>query len=253
MNSKGVVSKRLSSAIFALAAVFALGISRAEDRPSRLPQLLKRTPIAYPQSELANAREGFVSVIAMVREDGTVGDTRVERSSKVPAFDAAALDGVKRWTFLPALDAAGKPTLWNYSAVVDFSPGDAIEWRRLAGVYNAYYHAMQLNEEIFTRCDALGIDSKSARAAVRPDADTLARVGRLTAQLLKELGAAGNPDPEASAKQVRASIESRTRSNVEDMFTKWGKPEAQTHCRETLASAREQGFFYPGSDDLLEF
>jgi TonB family protein len=62
----------------------------------------EQAPAIYPDRELRYGREGWVVVSYVVRTDGFVRDVVVEDSSGVPAFEAAAVLAVKRWTYTPA-------------------------------------------------------------------------------------------------------------------------------------------------------
>jgi len=221
---------------------------------AKQPQLLDRAPIRYPRSELPNETQGFVTIAVEVLESGLVGMTRVERSSKVAAFDEAALAGVRRWVFAPALDAAGKPVAANFAAVIAFRPGDAREWNRLMRIYADYHFFIAQNDTIFGHCEKAGVDVSAARKAVEPDAATLERVRKLT-DLFQEHVARGRTAAEATAwvARVRDDAYANAETLAEDQFRPWSAAEASKHCRETIASAVELGFLYPGSDELLEF
>ena len=220
---------------------------------SRPPELLSRPPVAYPRSELSSGREGTVTIMAQVLADGSVGHTEVARSSHVAAMDEAALAGVKKWKYRPALDRAGKPVVSHNGEVVSFNPSDAIEPRRIGRIWDDYRRFVRTNEAIFRHCDAVGVDTSRARAALKPTADTARRVLRLEHVLVDELKAAGNPDPKASMQHVGAKLDTYVDASTDKMFAKWSKAQTMTHCKNTLGSMIELGWFYPGSDELLEF
>jgi periplasmic protein TonB len=217
------------------------------------PVLLDRPPIAYPKSELASQARGFVSVEVQVLADGSVGETRIERSSGNPALDQAALSGVRAWIYRPAQDAAGKPTVAYAGEVVNFDPKDVYESYRLGRILSSYRRFLKTNEVLFEKCAALGVETRAARAAVAPDAATQERAAKLEQRLQDELRAAGHPDAKATVRAAIGGIEDLTSRKYDEMFAAWSKPEAAKHCRETLASATELGFFYPESAELLEF
>ena len=238
--------------VLLLAAFMSLG-AVAADGVGRPPELLDRAPVGYPASELASGREGSVTINAEVLANGSVGRVEVERSSNMPAMDEAALAGVKKWIYRPAMDAAGKPVVAYVGAVVGFNPSDATEWRRLGRIWNGHRHFVRMNEAVFRRCEAAGVDTSSARAAVKADADTEQRVTKLERIFIEELKAAGNTDPEGSMRQVGEKVDAYIESNTDEMFAKWNKAETVAHCKDTLASMIELRWFYPGSDELLEF
>jgi TonB family protein len=81
------------------------------DKLSRQPSLGSADPCRgfFPQS--AHSNRGQVSVIATVRDQGSIA--RVEIESETPAgqgFGAAARACLSKQRFEPALDDAGKPT-----------------------------------------------------------------------------------------------------------------------------------------------
>jgi len=57
----------------------------------------------YPHDELAAGHEGTVQMGFQVQADGTIGSSRVERSSGYPALDEAALTALNKCRFKPAL------------------------------------------------------------------------------------------------------------------------------------------------------
>jgi TonB family protein len=246
------MTSRKYARVLTLAAFISIGAAAA-DAVSRPPELLDRAPVGYPRSELSSGREGFVTINAEVLLNGSVGRAEVERSSHVPALDEAALAGVKKWIYRPALDAAGKPVVAYVGEVVSFNPSDAVEWRRLGRIWNDYRHFVRVNEAVSSHCDALGVDTSKARAAVRADADTVQRVTKLEQIFIAELKAAGNPDPKGSIQQAGEKVDAYVDRDTDGMFAKWSKAQAVIHCKETLASMIELGWFYPGSDELLEF
>lgn len=87
----------------------------AEEEPVRLPPVEVRalypltppqyrdTPLPqYPSAAREQRLEGTVLLEVLVRADGRVGEARVKQSSGAPVLDEAALETVRRWTFVPA-------------------------------------------------------------------------------------------------------------------------------------------------------
>jgi len=56
----------------------------------------------YPHEELAAGHEGTVQMGFEVQADGTIGSSRVERSSGFPSLDEAALTALNKCRFHPA-------------------------------------------------------------------------------------------------------------------------------------------------------
>ena len=75
--------------------------------------------VSYPESARTRGVEGVTWIRVTVLEDGTVGDVTVEASSGDADLDAAAVAGVRRWRFAPAL-ADGRPTKDVYVTSVRF-------------------------------------------------------------------------------------------------------------------------------------
>lgn len=85
-----------------------------------LPRVVQKFAPYYPRDLEARGIEGRVMVQAVVRTDGTIGRLKVLHSSH-PHFTVAALDAVKRWYYMPALEA-GEPVAIYYTIQVDFVP-----------------------------------------------------------------------------------------------------------------------------------
>jgi protein TonB len=81
------------------------------DRP---PRLLRQVPPRYPEEAFGKKIQGTVMLEIVIDEYGKVTGARVIRS--VPLLDAAALETVRKWTFLPAV-RHGTPV-----AAVAFAP-----------------------------------------------------------------------------------------------------------------------------------
>lgn len=76
---------------------------------------------AYPASALPNKEGGAVVVYATVRPDGTVRAVSLQMSSGFADLDTAALNAVKGWKFVPAMDG-GEAVEGTTSVQVIFSP-----------------------------------------------------------------------------------------------------------------------------------
>ncbi|RAN81821.1 hypothetical protein B5P43_08900 [Bacillus sp. SRB_336] len=68
-----------------------------------------QAPIQYPSSAVSAREEGTVLVMAEVDVSGRVVGAKVEKSSGYLDLDAAALQSISGWTFLPGTKE-GKPT-----------------------------------------------------------------------------------------------------------------------------------------------
>ncbi|WP_425059969.1 hypothetical protein SCACP_06030 [Sporomusa carbonis] len=84
------------------AAVFGTGSGRS-GRISP-PRVLSKVEPAYPEEARQDGFSGTVAVRIEILENGRPGQIRVERSSGREALDAAALEAVRKWRFVPAQD-----------------------------------------------------------------------------------------------------------------------------------------------------
>jgi D-alanyl-D-alanine endopeptidase (penicillin-binding protein 7) len=80
------------------AGVAAAGLSR----PARLDFTSCRNP-QYPEADAAASHEGTVTVSFLIDADGTVADSRLQRTSGFSGLDRAAQSGLNRCRFTPAL------------------------------------------------------------------------------------------------------------------------------------------------------
>ena len=71
-----------------------------------LPEAITKVQPIYPKEAREAGIEGKVVIQALVVEDGSVAETKVQVS--IPALDAAASECVRQWKFKPAT-AKGKP------------------------------------------------------------------------------------------------------------------------------------------------
>ena len=71
------------------------------------PRILRQTEPAYPETLRQQRIEGRVAVRMLVLEDGSVGDANVVSSSGYGEMDAAAVDSVRQWQFVPARHEGG--------------------------------------------------------------------------------------------------------------------------------------------------
>lgn len=68
----------------------------------RRPQYRTNPLPEYPEVARRRGYEGVVLLKVRILPDGTIGDIQVERSSSYKLLDEAAINTVKRWTFVPA-------------------------------------------------------------------------------------------------------------------------------------------------------
>ena len=76
---------------------------------------------AYPASAIPGKESGAAVVNATVRPDGTVRQVTLQVSSGFADLDTAALNAVKGWKFVPAMDD-GEAVEADTSVQIVFSP-----------------------------------------------------------------------------------------------------------------------------------
>jgi len=115
--------RRRAHALLVLAAALSVvGSARAQNPASEitLPSTRERVDADYPGSELAVRTVADVELLVVVDRQGAVSGATVA-SSGGPAFDAAALAAVQRWSFNPAL-RAGEPVASRIRVSFHFEP-----------------------------------------------------------------------------------------------------------------------------------
>lgn len=92
----------------------------AAPKPESLAAIAASSPVAfldapqpdYPASAREDGQEGLVVLRVRVSKDGRAAEILIARGSGVRALDAAALAGVRRWTFRPARIAGEDVEAW---------------------------------------------------------------------------------------------------------------------------------------------
>jgi protein TonB len=74
------------------------------------PRLLQKKEPGYPEDARRAGVEGTVALRIEIKEDGQPGEIAVVRSSGLASLDAAAMEAVRSWRFVPAQEAeSGRP------------------------------------------------------------------------------------------------------------------------------------------------
>jgi protein TonB len=79
---------------------------------------LNNPPPAYPRSARRNGEQGTVTLRVYVNADGVPAAIELDRSSGSSALDAAALESVKSWRFVPARRGTDPVAAWVIVPVV---------------------------------------------------------------------------------------------------------------------------------------
>ncbi len=122
-----------SAALWLAATLGAPGGAAASWTPCNGPGLdppvtVERAAPPYPESERLAGAEGFVELAFTVLRDGHVGWIRILRAEPSGFFEAAALDGVRDWRFVPAR-RAGEPVECRIQTRVRFTLTDSVAVR----------------------------------------------------------------------------------------------------------------------------
>jgi iron complex outermembrane recepter protein len=109
------------SAACAAALLFALPMPAMAQKPDVVaPSPINHPDPPYPESEIARGSEATVVLSITIETDGSVSDPSVHQSAGA-AFDKAALETVRAWSFTPAMKN-GKPTRARIQALFHFDP-----------------------------------------------------------------------------------------------------------------------------------
>jgi TonB family protein len=76
---------------------------------------------AYPASALPDQEAGAVVIGALVREDGSVRQIKLQQSSGFPDLDTAAANAVRGWKFVPGMEDGKPVSAWANVQIV-FTP-----------------------------------------------------------------------------------------------------------------------------------
>ncbi|MDO9540820.1 MAG: energy transducer TonB, partial [Kiritimatiellia bacterium] len=66
------------------------------------PQPVAQVPPLYPVTARMKGIEGEVTLVCIVRPDGSTDNVQVSSSEPKGGFDASAINAVKNWRFKPA-------------------------------------------------------------------------------------------------------------------------------------------------------
>lgn len=90
-----------------------LGAPQSETAAASTPAAYLHTPEPdYPPSAREDEQQGLVVLRVLVSKEGRPVEIRIARTSGFRALDAAAIAGVKRWTFRPAKQGAQSIPSW---------------------------------------------------------------------------------------------------------------------------------------------
>ena len=111
----------LVPALFSAALAVLPGAACASDSKPHVDLAAGNMQPAYTASAIPNKESGAVVIYATVRADGTVRKVSLEQSSGFADLDTAAINAVRGWKFVPAMDG-GEAVEGTTSVQIVFPP-----------------------------------------------------------------------------------------------------------------------------------
>jgi len=97
-----------------LVAAFAMGIAGsaiAGEVPATFD--IAKCKVEYPKASLMNEEQGVTSMSFLVNADGSVADSKVEKSSGFKGLDKAAVKGISGCKFKPGTKDGAPAQTWT--------------------------------------------------------------------------------------------------------------------------------------------
>jgi protein TonB len=113
--------------IVCCAALLGFGAARAADTPAHVDSTQPNAQPIYPDSSRAAGEQGTVLIDVLVRSSGRASQFRVAQSSGYGDLDAAALQTVLNWRYVPATRDGDTVSDWTTVKVVYQLPKTASE------------------------------------------------------------------------------------------------------------------------------
>ena len=101
-----------------LACLFAAAPVAAQNSPPRVDPNYPHPQPPYPDTAQLNGEQGTVVLRVKVGANGRVRNIEVETSSGFGDLDNAAIEGVLRWRFIPAMQDGDTATVWTNITIV---------------------------------------------------------------------------------------------------------------------------------------
>jgi TonB family protein len=230
------------------AGLLCLVLTHAASAAAREARILERKPAEYPPSARRLGLQGTVTISVEVLTDGSAGTIGIIASSGSPQLDDAGMKAVRQWRFEPATDADGKAIVSKAAVKVAFKLTDenirpdtplgdysaSSEAGRLGMIWVAYRNYQSFSQELLKRCEALGMDTKAARAANQKfDAGVDVQVAKLE-QKLKVALAANGTDPDRQLNDMGQRMDTDIKLRVADVFGRAAAAGEQQHQCESF-------------------
>jgi periplasmic protein TonB len=103
----------VSTALLAACMTFATATAEAQDAPPRLDSTYPNYQPPYPDAAQVNGEQGIVVLDVQVSPSGRVRNVKVNQSSGFGDLDNAAIEGVLRWRYIPAVEGGSSATQWT--------------------------------------------------------------------------------------------------------------------------------------------
>jgi protein TonB len=109
-------NKKLVASLMALLASGGAGLAFAGEVPASFDP--SKCKVEYPKASLMNEEQGVTSMSFLVNPDGSVADSKLEKSSGFKGLDKAALKGLTACKFKPGTKDGAPAQTWTK---VDYS------------------------------------------------------------------------------------------------------------------------------------
>jgi protein TonB len=102
-------SKKFAITLFA--ALFVSGVAAAAETPASFDP--SKCKVDYPKASLMNEEQGVTSMSFLVNADGSVADSKLDKSSGFKGLDKAAIKGLSSCKFKPGSKDGAPAQTWT--------------------------------------------------------------------------------------------------------------------------------------------
>lgn len=100
---------------FVFAVIMALGVTSYANANNAIIENKAACKVEYPKASLMNEEQGSVSLSLLVNPDGSVTDSKVEKSSGFKSLDKAAQKSLSACKFKPTAKAEWQKIEYTYT------------------------------------------------------------------------------------------------------------------------------------------
>jgi protein TonB len=101
--------KKFAAVLFA--GLFATGFAAAAETPASFDP--SKCKVEYPKASLMNEEQGVTSMSFQINADGSVADSKLEKSSGFKGLDKAAMKGLAACKFKPGTKDGAPAQTWT--------------------------------------------------------------------------------------------------------------------------------------------